>query len=219
MRPTIIIAPIAAIVLLAFQSTVAQVLLLENGDATRGRSLAPVCTGCHGQHGEGVPGSGVPRLAGQPAGYLAKQLRDFAAGTRESSVMAPFAKIQTEQAILDLSAYFSAEKPLATKTATSSPPKVDLAKGGRLANVGDSKLGVQACGNCHGPGGRGEPPDLPYLAGQSSEYISAQLKAWHEGKRHNDGGQQMATVARNLAASDIAAVAEYFARERPPNEP
>ncbi|HEX3122287.1 MAG TPA: c-type cytochrome [Rhodanobacteraceae bacterium] len=217
MKNTIIIAPIAALGLLAFQSAAAQVLS-EAGDAPRGASLAPVCTGCHGQHGEGVPGSGAPRLAGQPAGYLAKQLRDFAAGTRESAIMAPFAKIQTEQAILDLSAYFSAEKAPATKTATSGPPKVDLAKGGMLANIGDSKLGVQACGNCHGPGGRGVPPDLPYLAGQSGEYISAQLKAWHEGKRHNDDGQQMATVAGNLAAADMAAVAEYFAREHPPNE-
>jgi mono/diheme cytochrome c family protein len=45
-----IIAPIAALGLLAFQSVAAQVQS-ETGDVARGASLAPVCTGCHGQHG------------------------------------------------------------------------------------------------------------------------------------------------------------------------
>ena len=36
------------------------------------------CTTCHGVHGEGTPGSKYfPRLAGKPAGYLARQMQNF----------------------------------------------------------------------------------------------------------------------------------------------
>jgi cytochrome c553 len=40
-----------------------------------------------------------------------------------------------------------------------------------------------ACANCHGPLGIGLPPAIPSLAGQTREYISAQLKAWQRGDR------------------------------------
>ncbi len=39
------------------------------------------CVTCHGARGEGN-GFDAPRLAGLPAGYLQKQLEDYAAGLR-----------------------------------------------------------------------------------------------------------------------------------------
>jgi cytochrome c553 len=53
----------------------------------------------------------------------------------------------------------------------------------------------------------------PYLAGQSSEYISSALKAFHAGSRKNDAGELMRSVAGHLADADIAAASAYFANE------
>lgn len=52
--------------------------------ATAGRSQAAeagtpttVCATCHGQAGEGNQALGAPRLAGQDASYLERQIRNF----------------------------------------------------------------------------------------------------------------------------------------------
>ena len=42
----------------------------------------PSCTGCHSPRGMGNEAAGFPRLSGQYAEYIAKQLRDFRAGER-----------------------------------------------------------------------------------------------------------------------------------------
>src|SRR5580704_8213903 len=58
-------------------------------------------------------------------------------------------------------------------------------------------------------GGAGEPPTLPYLAGQYALYIAFELRMWQRGYRKNspDG---MAVVARALDDREIAAVAAYY---------
>lgn len=53
---------------------------------------ATVCQGCHGAQGEGNPAPRIPRLSGQAADYLEKQLRDYASGARRNDVMQNFAK-------------------------------------------------------------------------------------------------------------------------------
>lgn len=52
--------------------------------ATRGRwsDELPACAQCHGPGGRGV-GASFPPLAGQPAAYIAQQLRAWQAGTRQ----------------------------------------------------------------------------------------------------------------------------------------
>ncbi len=61
---------------------------IDRGEALyRGGNLetgASACLACHGPTGRGNPAAGYPALAGQHAAYTAKQLRDYAAGTRES---------------------------------------------------------------------------------------------------------------------------------------
>ena len=44
---------------------------------------AATCQACHGPNGEGMVDGDKPRLAGQSAHYLDKQLEDFASGARE----------------------------------------------------------------------------------------------------------------------------------------
>ncbi|MCY1404120.1 Cytochrome c4 [compost metagenome] len=42
----------------------------------------PACTGCHSPTGVGNATAGFPRLGGQHAGYVAKQLTNFREGDR-----------------------------------------------------------------------------------------------------------------------------------------
>ena len=74
--------------------------------------MASVCTGCHGADGMSVNDI-WPNLAGQRAGYLARQLRAFRAGTRADPVMATFASPLTDQDITDIAAYYAGLKPQA----------------------------------------------------------------------------------------------------------
>jgi len=60
--------------------------LVERGEALfRGGKLAegmPSCTGCHSPDGAGLAAAGYPKLGGQHAAYVAKQLTDFREGDR-----------------------------------------------------------------------------------------------------------------------------------------
>lgn len=60
--------------------------LVERGEALfRGGKLnegMPACTGCHSPNGAGLAAASYPRLGGQHAGYVAKQLTDFREGNR-----------------------------------------------------------------------------------------------------------------------------------------
>src|SRR5277367_5771774 len=70
-------------------------------------AAAPPCEACHGAHGEGMAAAHVPRLAGQAADYLQKQLDDYASGTRDNPIMANFAKILSELQRVDFAARYA----------------------------------------------------------------------------------------------------------------
>ena len=55
--------------------------LYRGGNAEAG---VAACIACHGPTGRGNPAAGYPSIQGQHATYAAKQLRDYAAGTRKS---------------------------------------------------------------------------------------------------------------------------------------
>jgi cytochrome c553 len=182
--------------------------------ANEGAGSTAPCISCHGPAGAGVAASDFPRIAGYSEYYLRKQLQDFHSGRRKQAVMQPMAYGLDDQQIADVSAYYAS---LPTPP-FPAPPPVDakvLAAGEALAERGDAERQIVACANCHGPLGIGLPPAIPSLAGQTSGYISAQLKAWQQGDRSNDDGGLMAAVANGLDDADIAAVAAYYATVRP----
>ena len=76
------------------------------GDAEAGKTKSAMCAACHGANGVS-PTDFWPNLAGQKAGYLAKQLKDFKAGNRADPSMAPMAANLTDQDIEDLAAYYA----------------------------------------------------------------------------------------------------------------
>lgn len=164
-----------------------------------------VCAGCHGLAGEGRPDAGYPPIAGQPSLYLQRQLDAYADGRRASHIMGPVARWLTPQQRAQFAEHFArAAMPRAAAAGDGSP------RGRLLAEVGDHGRRVQACGNCHGPGGRGQPPSGPYLAGLDAGYLRAELKAWKAGKRRTDPSGAMAVIARHLSDADIDALAAHY---------
>jgi len=176
---------------------------------TTAPASATVCQGCHGVHGEGNAPAGIPRLAGQSAEYLGKQLEDYASGDRANPVMRNFAKPLTHADIDAVATYFStADAPRTVIPSTASVRQLDL--GRRLARQGSEAKRVQACDSCHGPDGIGVLHAAPYLAGQSGQYLTSALTSFQQRTRKNDPGKLMTSVAGQLSASDIAAAAAYF---------
>lgn len=72
----------------AAAQSVADASLLARGEALyRGGKKdagAAACLACHGPSGRGNPAAKYPALQGQHAAYTAKQLQDYASGTRET---------------------------------------------------------------------------------------------------------------------------------------
>lgn len=87
--------------------------LAERGEALyRGGNLElgmPACSGCHQPNGVGLEAASYPRLAGQHATYVAKQLTDFREGNRfndgDTMVMRAIAAKLSNKDIQALSSY------------------------------------------------------------------------------------------------------------------
>lgn len=82
-------------------------------DIAAGRAKARACTVCHGPLGVAVAPD-TPNLAGQPASYLAQQLRAYRSGARRHEVMAVMAKPLLDAEIDQLASWFSAIRIEAT---------------------------------------------------------------------------------------------------------
>ncbi len=174
------------------------------GDAAAGKTKSAACAACHGADGNSGANPLWPKLAGQHAKYIVKQLSDFKAGARKDPTMAPMAAPLSDQDRADLAAYFSSQTRTVGEAAAD---KVDA--GATLYRAGNSN-GAPACSGCHGPAGAGNgPANFPSIGGQSAAYVEKQLKAFRSGARSNDANGMMAGVASKLSDADIAAVAQY----------
>lgn len=170
-----------------------------------GTGQAWSCASCHGAAGEG--NLSTPRLAGQPAAYLAKQLEDFRSGLRHNESMAFVARALSDEDIAKLARYYAGIE-LRAKLAPSLGG--NLERGKLIAEKGDWKSNVPACFQCHGMNGEGVAPGFPALAGQQPDYIFAQLAAWHAGERKNSPQKLMDDVARRMNPDDMRAVSDYL---------
>jgi cytochrome c553 len=175
------------------------------------------CVSCHGAQGDGNAAGGFPRIAGQSAAYLGKQLGAYANGARVNPIMQPIAKALNAEQIRDVSAYYASLGDAPAAAAGGSKPSAAGPERGRtLSAIGDSAQGVQACANCHGPGGVGNQPAYPYLAGQHANYLTAAMAAWKNGARKTDSSGQMTHIAQALADADVAALSAYFSAQPAP---
>jgi cytochrome c553 len=176
-----------------------------NGDPAKGEKIAAEsCAGCHGADGNSEITT-YPRLAGQHAVFLLREMKDYKAEHRISEIMLPMMAPLSEQDMTDLALYYSKQKP---KGAEVSKPEL-LAKGKKIYFEGNTKSGVPSCDGCHEEDGAGSAK-FPRVAGQHVDYTLEELKRYASGKR-NYGTKVMRTVAERLTAEEAEAVAQYMA--------
>jgi len=179
---------------------------LADGDAAAGKDKAAVCAACRGPDGNSAVAM-WPKLAGQHAGYLQRQLGLIQSGARPVPEMAGIAAGLSEQDMADLAAFFSSQ---ATSPGVADPSMVDL--GERIFRAGIAKREVPACMSCHGPAGEGNPlAGYPALAGQHATYTARMLTRFENGEHWgDDASRTMTEVADTLLASEIEALASYI---------
>jgi cytochrome c oxidase subunit 2 len=202
---------------LAGQSTFAQISAQARGDAVAGQASYQVCAACHGASGQGNADLHAPKLAGQEAWYLKRQLQNYKGGVRGTHAedswgqqMAPMAATLVDEAALNnVIAYI--------QTLPDEPAPATIA--------GDINRGQQiysTCGTCHGPGGQGVwSANAPRQAGMNDWYLAQQLQNFRRnirGGHPQDGfGKQMAEMSKLLqsdqAVNDVVA---YINTLRPP---
>lgn len=160
------------------------------------------CFICHGAEGESSSPL-FPRLAGQHASYLARQLADYKSGKRKSSAMQPMVDDLSAADFAALGKYFE-NRPVHLHPVADP----ELAQLGRFIYLrGNPYSGVPACAGCHGPTGQGTEA-LPRVAGQHAQYTERQLKLFSQRERTNDNAV-MHLVASRLTELETKAVASY----------
>lgn len=164
-----------------------------------------VCAACHAEDGNSLVPM-FPKLAGQHADYIEKQLKEFISGKRKNDVMVPVIASLKPDDLTALAAYFSVQKP-----APGAVHDAALAIAGqKIFADGNEDSGVPACAGCHQPKGEGDAR-FPRLAGQHQDYLISQMKSFASGERANDQGRVMRAVAKRMTEQEMKSVAEYIA--------
>ncbi len=182
---------------------------IGSGSPIRGKekSDAGRCQECHGIDGISTDAK-VPNHAGQYAGYLVKQLKNFQAGERSHQVMTIMAEDLTTEDIADIAAYFASQKPMQGDEVNRVNPVAY-----NLFNSGDQARGIPACNSCHGVNGKGKITEAviyPMIGGQREIYLRGQLVNWKLNERHNSPEGVMNKVAQLLNEDEIDALAYYI---------
>lgn len=195
-KPARVVVFLAAILL---TSTTA----LAQADEARAKKIAGgSCFLCHGERGESTS-EVFPRLAGQHAEYVAKQLAAFQSGQRKSSTMAPMVAKLTPDEMLALGKYY---QQMSLPREEAKDPQL-AAMGRYVYHNGNKFSGLPACASCHGAAAEGSA-SLPRLATQFSGYVHNQLKSFNKRERTNDN-EVMHSIADKMTELEMAAVAEY----------
>lgn len=173
------------------------------GDRSAEALVEERCQNCHGLQGQSSSPL-YPKLAGQNAEYLQRQMFNFKLGRRDSEVMKLQVADLTGGEVEALSRYYSS-KPVIPDVAFD-PAQANI--GRALYFNGNPDSGVTACASCHGPEAHGAL-FLPRLAGQHASYIERQLKAFLEHARQSRV-MVMHSVIATITEQEITAVAQYL---------
>jgi cytochrome c553 len=173
------------------------------GDVARGEAAFVICQGCHRVGALGRVDGSYPRLAGQHATVLIKQLVDVRSGRRSNPKMLPFADhlALTTQEVVDIAAYLE-RLPM--------PPDNGRGPGEQLDR--GAKLYAADCATCHGANGEGRADRyFPRLAGQHYRYLLREGRMIRDGTRRN-ANPEMVSAIRNYSDEDIGLVSDYVSR-------
>tara|TARA_R110002126_G_scaffold12196_22_gene53242 strand:+ start:13858 stop:14484 length:627 start_codon:yes stop_codon:yes gene_type:complete len=183
-----------------------------DGDAEAGKAKATTCAACHGADGNS-PADIYPKIAGQHAEYLYKQLTEYKLGMtsggkegRNNAIMFGMVATLSDQDMQDLAAYFSS-LPMSSGTT----PEDVISRGQQLYRGGDSDRGIAACIACHGPRGAGTNlAGFPKISGQHATYLKTTLQEFRSGARANDMNGMMQDIAKKLTDEDIEVLSQYL---------
>jgi cytochrome c553 len=175
---------------------------IGSGDPVAGKEKSALCQSCHGEEGISATPN-LPKLAGQYAAYIQKQMKNFKEGSRKDPVMSDNATTGTnDQDLLDISAYFASMKKM-----KSAKPAINKAGEARFLSEGNG------CVNCHGVNGKGLAPNnpaAPLIGGQYKDYLVKQIKDFRSGDRDNEPSGIMPMITSMLSDAEIEDVARYL---------
>ena len=182
------------------------------GDVAAGEAISATCAACHGADGNS-PVSIYPKLAGQNASYIVKQLKDFQLAMqtggekgRNDPTMMGMSAMLTEQNIQDLAAFYASKTMKPEET-----PEDVVAAGELLYRGGDIERGITACAACHGPRGNGsETAKFPKISSQHADYLKAQLEKFSSQERANDQNGMMHDIAYKMKPADMEIISKYL---------
>ena len=152
---------------------------------TTGMQPWETCASCHSLDGISAMAR-FPKLAGQRADYIAKQVRDFRDGRRQNDggQMAAIAGDIDDENLAKSAAYFAG---LPAPPPDASQP---TGFGGLAARRGALSRRRRHRRHCRGAvpvtTPTGERADAPLLKAQHAAYLEKQLRDWRSGARHND---------------------------------
>jgi cytochrome c553 len=172
---------------------------------TAEETVIGVCGTCHGPDGNSINPM-FPRLAGQHAGYIVRQLKFFKDQSRGDpyaiAYMWGMASGLSDETMDALAEYYARQRSGAGK----SHDPVTIARGRDIFEHGIPSQGVPACAACHGADALGSDA-FPRLAGQHAQYILKQLASFQSNMRNI---AVMHGVAQNLRTPEMRAVADYL---------
>jgi len=174
------------------------------------------CAECHRINGGGMPSVGIPRIAGQTATYIYREVRGVQKGTRFSPFMDRIVENLSKRDIRAVALYYSTVRTPKLHDPAETDPSLQVL-GRRIARRGLWDRNIPACILCHGEDGRGIPPNFPYIAGQSKTYLMQQIISFAVVERKDDPEGLMRGIASKLKNREIKAVAQYFASLTPPD--
>lgn len=182
--------------------TYAQQRARPAGDAAAGQALFAPCAACHGPQGEGNRALNAPKLSGQQAWYLKRQLAQFKQGARGTHDKDAFGKIMVPMAAT-LADDTAIDNVVAFIKTLPDKPAAATVKG----NAKSGQPRYSTCATCHGPDGRGiAATNAPRLVGMDDWYMVTQLRNFRQGIRgahpRDLYGSQMALMGAILASDE-----------------
>jgi len=196
---------------IADQPTFAETQARIAANPSAGQAQYAICATCHGAEGEGNQALNSPKIAGQSAWYIERQLNYFKNGVRggegdtNGAAMVSMAQtLATDDAVRNMAAY------IASFPDTPAPTTVT----GDIDNGYD--IYDRNCAACHLDDGSGTwYTDAPALAGMSDWYFVTQISNFRAGirglHRGDDYGEQMVGMATAMSGiEEIQDVAAYI---------
>lgn len=180
--------------------------LKSRGDALRGEIAFEICQGCHRAGALGRVDGSYPRLAGQHATVLVKQMTDIRAGRRDNPKMYPFADrhVLGPQDIADIAAFLQG-LPVPPNNGKGAGTELDHARRQYDAD----------CADCHGAKGEGDSEKFyPRVAGQHYKYLLRESFAIRDGARRN-ANPKMVRIIKGYSDAELEAVSDYMSRFEP----